>query len=98
MHSVLGLVINLEVSTDKNEISNICEQLFQSLKIVHEVVTMKNEGQLHLLHETGLKLWNQVIVKKLGKLVEKKSVAEGIFLFPYFTVIPVLFQFFINFL
>ena len=49
----------------------------QSLKVVQEVVTMKNEGQLHLLHETGLKLWNLVIVKKLGKIVERQAVAQG---------------------
>lgn len=53
----------------------------QSLKVVQEVVTMKNEGQLYLLHETGLKLWNLVIVKKLGKIMEQQAVAQGFILF-----------------
>ena len=71
------MVLNLGESKEKNEIATLCEKLMQSLKVVQEVVTMKNEGQLHLLHETGLKLWNLVIVKKLGKIVERQAVAQG---------------------
>ena len=72
-----GLVLDLETLKEKNEISTICAKLMQSLKVVQDVVTMKNEGQLHLLHEMGLKLWNLVVVKKLGKIIEREAVAQG---------------------
>jgi hypothetical protein len=66
----------LETSSDPKEISVLCEKLMKSLETIQHL-NFKEDDQIQMLHENGLKLWNLVIGKRLSKKVQRTSVAQG---------------------
>jgi len=48
----------------------------KSLETIQHL-NFKEDDQIQMLHENGLKLWNLVIGKRLSKKVQRTSVAQG---------------------
>lgn len=75
--AIEGAVSDLETCNDAKQTSEICEKLMGLLLKVQNVVNVKVEDQMLKLHELGLKLWNLVIAKKLGNVVNRTAVAQA---------------------
>lgn len=75
--ATLGLIEELNGSASVDISTDVCEKLMIELVNLQNSQLPKDSSVAVAVHESGIRLWNLVIAKKVSKKMNKLSIAQG---------------------